>query len=88
MIEDCRLKIEYLRMSLRSVIFLIGLFKIDPPEADLKYSFINSQYSIFFHTILLDIADDFIFNFFREAFSDLAVHGSCGDLLEFFNLLL
>jgi len=27
------LKIEYLRMSLRSVIFMIVLFKIDPPPS-------------------------------------------------------
>jgi len=35
------LKIEYLWKSLRSVIFLIGLFKIDPPQVDLKYSIFN-----------------------------------------------
>jgi len=40
------LTIEYLWKSLRSVIFLIGLFKIDPPEADLKYSIFNRKYSI------------------------------------------
>jgi len=35
--------IEDLWKSLRSVIFLIGLFKIDPPQANLKYSFVNLQ---------------------------------------------
>jgi hypothetical protein len=30
----------------RSVIFLIGLYKIDPPQADLKYSIFNRKYSI------------------------------------------
>ena len=32
------MKIEDLLMSLRSVEFLIGLFEIVPPKADLKYS--------------------------------------------------
>ena len=49
----------------------------------LKYSLF-----IFFLPILLDITDDFIFNFFGKAFSNLAVHGSCGDVFEFFDLLL
>jgi hypothetical protein len=35
------LKIEYLWKSLRSVIFLIGFYKMDPPEVDLKYSIFN-----------------------------------------------
>jgi hypothetical protein len=33
-------------MSLRSVIFMKGFFIIDPPQADLKYSIFNRQYSI------------------------------------------
>jgi len=41
--DEGRLKIEDLWKSLRFVIFLIGLFKIDPPQADLKYSFVNLQ---------------------------------------------
>ncbi|CAB1059620.1 hypothetical protein D1BOALGB6SA_4382 [Olavius sp. associated proteobacterium Delta 1] len=32
--------------SLYSVIIVIGLFKIDVPEADLKYSILNRKYSI------------------------------------------
>ena len=40
------MKIEDLLMSLRSVEFLIGLFEIDPPKADLKYSIFNRKYLI------------------------------------------
>jgi len=41
------LKIEYLWMSLHSVIFYnLGLLKIDPPEADLKSSIFNRKFSI------------------------------------------
>jgi len=35
-----------IEVSLRSIFFLIGLFKIDPPQADLKYSIFNRKYSI------------------------------------------
>ena len=44
-IEDCRLKIEDLWMSLRSVIFVI-FFIIASPQADLKSSIINLHSSI------------------------------------------
>jgi hypothetical protein len=34
-------------MSLRSVIFIFGHYKIDPLRADLKYSISNRKYSIY-----------------------------------------
>jgi len=41
------LNIEDLWKSLRSVICVIGINKMDPPQANLKCSIVNGKYSIF-----------------------------------------